>query len=83
MIGLTFGQAAMLYLGLTLGVLFTLWVIHHFKSKKSNILPPAEELLICEYCHSLYSDKTSKTVNKCPVCQSYNKLNQFKPKTRA
>lgn len=80
MIALTPGQAAMLYLAVTFGVIFALWIRHHFKSKKKVLLPPKEELLICEYCHSLYSDRTSKTVNKCPVCHSYNKFNQFRPK---
>ncbi len=79
MIPLSANQAAMLYLSLTLGILFALWLTHHYKSKKKVILPPSEVLFICEYCHTLYSEKTSKNVNQCPECHSYNKSNHFHP----
>lgn len=80
MITLNASQAAMLYLSLTLGALFSLWLIHHIKSKNQVILPKEEELHLCEYCHALYSAKISKSINKCPTCHSYNKSNRFRPK---
>lgn len=80
MIILNASQAAMLYLSLTLGALFALWLMHHFKSKRRIVLPAKEELCLCEYCHSMYSAPAIKPINQCPTCHSYNKYNQFRPK---
>lgn len=79
MISLSASGAIVLYLMFTLGTLFAFWIYHHFHSKNRVILSPQEELFLCEYCHSLYTEKSLKVVNRCPICQCLNKSNQFRP----
>ena len=69
--------AMMLYLGLTLSVLLSIWVIQHYRSRRKKIILADQELFVCEYCHFTYLDGRSKKVTKCPQCQAYNKNNVF------
>lgn len=72
MIELTPTTALMVYLGMTLAGLLGLWTTQHYLSKKKP-LPPAEKTMsICEFCHFAYLDEESKSITRCPRCQSYN-----------
>jgi uncharacterized paraquat-inducible protein A len=77
MIKLSAQAAAMIYLLLTLGSLFALWLFQHFKGSRKKILPDREALYKCEYCHTAYTSDPLKKVNKCPECHSFNKENLF------
>lgn len=72
MIELTFASAFMLYLCMTLFVLFGLWIYHHYRSRHREILPLEQELTVCEYCHFAYLEDSAKKLTRCPQCQSYN-----------
>lgn len=73
MIELTFASAFMLYLCMTLFILFGLWVYHHYRTRRREILPCEQELVVCEYCSFAYLEESSKKVTKCPQCHSYNR----------
>jgi ribosomal protein L37AE/L43A len=73
MIGLSVTSAAMLYLCLTLAVLFGVWFYQHYRAKAKKITLAEEILHICEYCHFAYLARGSKKITKCPQCSSYNK----------
>lgn len=77
MISVSAAAAFMLYLCLTLGTLFGLWIYSHFKNKKRKILANREELYLCEYCHFVYVSNPLKPVNQCPQCKSFNKNNTY------
>jgi uncharacterized paraquat-inducible protein A len=72
MIELTFASAFMLYLCLTLFMLFGLWIYNHYCSRRKEILPCEQELTICEYCHFAYLEDSAKKLTQCPQCESYN-----------
>jgi hypothetical protein len=78
MIELTTTTAAMLYLSLTLSVLFGLWGYNHYQNRKQKIITLSQELLVCEFCHGVYMADVSKNVTQCPDCQCFNKHNTFK-----
>jgi hypothetical protein len=65
--------ALMLYLCLTLTVLMALWLWNHMQGRRKVILPPKQDLVICEYCHTAYIEDVAKKITQCPGCQSYNK----------
>lgn len=77
MIELSATTAAMLYLCLTLVVLLGLWSYHHYQSRRKKVLTVAQELLVCEYCHTAYLGNISKNVTQCPLCHCYNKYNKY------
>lgn len=72
MIELTPISALMLYLGLTLIAILSIWGIHHYTSLKRQILPSEKELYQCEFCHFAYLEIGAKKITQCPRCQSYN-----------
>lgn len=78
MIELTATTAAMLYLCLTLSVLFGLWTYHHYRSRHKKITTLDQELLVCEYCHAAYLGDIAKDVSQCPQCSCYNKQNTYR-----
>jgi len=67
----------MLYLLLTLIVLFSLWGYQHYALRKKKVIVSEEELFRCEYCHFAYLADHAKKVTKCPQCGSYNKGNKY------
>ena len=69
-VGLT--TALMLYLCVTLLLLLGLWLANHLWARKKVLLPPKEDLMICEYCHTAYIKDVTKTITLCPGCKSYN-----------
>lgn len=78
MISLSMTTALMLYLALTLIILFSLWGYHHYTLRNKKIIVSEEELFLCEYCHFAYLADRAKQVNKCPQCSSYNKGNKYR-----
>lgn len=72
MIEISPNTAIMLYLSVTLGVLLSLWFLHHFFSRKEKISILEQELLVCEYCHCAYLKELDKKISQCPQCHSYN-----------
>lgn len=77
MIELTFITAFILYLGVTLIVIFGFWGYHHIQARRKKILSCEQDLFICEYCHFAYLEESRIKVNQCPQCGSYNKQNQY------
>jgi ribosomal protein L37AE/L43A len=77
MIELTPNTAFMIYLGLTLGMLFGIWCFQHFRTRKKKIAIAEKELFVCEYCHFCYLDDKAKEITKCSQCHSYNKSNVY------
>lgn len=73
MIELTTNAALIIYLGLTLAVILTLWLVNHFKSKKRYSIDTRQQLYLCEYCCFVYLELDNQTVTTCPQCQSFNK----------
>jgi len=78
MIEVTAANAALLYLGATLAVLFGLWALYHYRTLRRIILSSPEELLVCEYCHFAYMAEATLKVTRCPQCRSFNKNNRYK-----
>ena len=78
MIHLSCASAAVLYLSLTVGMIFVLWFSYHFQRKRRTIFSHREELYVCEYCHCLYLEDPAKPNTQCPECKSYNKGNHYK-----
>lgn len=76
MIEISPGTAAMVYLFLTLATLLGLWVYQHYKTKNYKILPPEQNLRVCEYCHFAYLKNAEKAITQCPQCQCYNQKNK-------
>jgi len=72
-IELNLNTALMLYLGVTMGILLSLWIFSHYSSRRQKISIIEQELLICEYCHCAYLSDLNKTISQCPQCQSFNK----------
>lgn len=73
MIELSSTTAFTIYLSLTLGVVFGIWIYHHFTSRRKKISILQQELQICEYCHCAYLATTGVEITQCPQCQSFNK----------
>ncbi len=73
MIELSPTTALMLYLGLTLFFLLSIWIWNHYASRRRQILPAEQDLHVCEFCHFAYLDTGAKKLTRCPRCQSYNK----------
>lgn len=80
MISLSPNTALMLYLCLTLAILFGVWLSNHYKTRRKKIVLAEEHLLVCEYCHCAYLAQAEKQVTQCPQCNSYNKNNSYKNK---
>ena len=78
MIELSPTTAFMVYLSMTIGVLFGIWVYQHYQTRKKKIISSEKELFVCEFCHFAYLEEGIKPVTQCPQCQSYNKNNTFK-----
>jgi hypothetical protein len=78
MIELLPATAVMLYLGISLTTLLSLWIFHHYQSRTRKVILQAEKLLVCEYCHCAYLADIAKKVTRCPDCSSYNKNNPYK-----
>jgi len=77
MIEVTAAHAVIIYLGLTLLIIFGAWIYHHMLSRKKTILSNHEALFVCEYCHFAYLNRIAQKINQCPQCQSYNKDNRY------
>lgn len=75
MIELTPTTALMLYLFLTLGVLMLIWAWSHYHQRGRKVSLTEQKLHICEYCHFAYVEDQTKSVNRCPQCNSYNSGN--------
>lgn len=82
MIELSPNTALMLYLGGTLTVILGIWICHHYRIKKKKIFVDRQELLVCEYCQSVYLADSDLKVSKCPQCHSFNKSNSFTDRSR-
>lgn len=78
MIEVTAATAFLLYLAMSLAVLFILWSYRHFRECKKTIISPSEELFLCEYCHFLYMEKSNRSITRCPECHSFNKNNRYR-----
>lgn len=79
MVEITAANALILYLGITLAILFGLWIFQHYASSKRTILSTPEELFLCEYCHFVYLEKAALKLTRCPGCRSLNEGNRYKP----
>ncbi len=64
--------ALMLYLGLTLTFILSIWIFQHYGVKKKPILPPEQMLHLCEFCHFPYLESATKKITRCPGCNSFN-----------
>ena len=73
MIELSQATALLLYLGITLAAILSIWISSHYRSRKRRFMPLEKELNACEFCHFAYLDTGSKPVTRCPRCNSYNK----------
>lgn len=73
MIELSSTAAFTLYLGLTLGFILSIWVIHHLRGKRKKISLLDQELFVCEYCNCAYLATRGLEVTQCPQCNCYNK----------
>ena len=71
MITIEMSTALMIYLGLFLGLCFTVWLLSHKKSRKRVVLPERYHLVACEYCH--FSYLSEEEVSKCPECSQFNR----------
>lgn len=80
MIELSANTAVMLYLGITLGILLSLWVLQNISYKRKKIYEIEQDLFVCEYCHFAYLEEGVKEVTQCPQCGSYNKHNIYRKK---
>lgn len=78
MIELTSTTAVMLYLGVTLGVLFGIWIAQNIRSGRKKIIVSEQTLFICEYCTFAYLADVSLDVTQCPQCSCFNKHNAYK-----
>ena len=72
MIELTFTAAFLIYLGLSLALLFVIWLHGHARAREKKILPPEEILFVCEFCHFTYLDNPHISLHRCPRCHSLN-----------
>lgn len=72
MIEISSTTAIMLYLCLTLAILLFLWGQHHYYARKKKLDLSHQKLIVCEYCHNAYLDRSDKNITQCPQCQSYN-----------
>ncbi len=77
MIELTPNTALMLYLTVTLVLIFGIWCFQIFYKPKKKFEPMGQELCVCEFCHFVYLNNQVKKINQCPQCNSYNIHNQF------
>ena len=66
-------MAIMIYLGMTLGILLSLWAYSHYQQRHKKLVTSDQTLKMCEYCAFAYLADTSKKISKCPQCLSYNK----------
>jgi len=78
MIELSTNTACMLYLGLTLAIVFGIWTYNHYNSRQQKIVIAEQELLVCEYCHFAYLGDLGKPLTQCPQCHSFNKSNRYR-----
>lgn len=79
MIVLTYSTAFMLYLSLSLIVVFGFWCFNHYQTKKKVIISNEQGLYLCEYCHHTYLEDTLRKVNTCPQCGLLNRQNSYEP----
>lgn len=73
MIEVSATTAFMIYLCMTLCILFGIWGYQHYFTRKHKIDIAEQELFVCEYCQFCYLDDGIKPVTKCPQCHSFNK----------
>ncbi len=72
MIELAPHTAVMIYLGLTILAMLSIWLTSHFRLRKKNVVISKQKLVACEYCSQVYLSAIEKRVSKCPVCSSFN-----------
>lgn len=72
MIELSPTTALMLYLGITLVSLLSIWIAQHCRSRYRRILPAEKELHVCEFCLFAYLEESNKKITRCPRCESFN-----------
>jgi len=77
MIELSTTAAIILYLSLTIIVIFGFWVASLVRSRQKKIDLIEKRLLVCEYCQCAYLETVEKSVTQCPQCQSFNENNPF------
>lgn len=77
MIEIAASTAFMIYLGITMLALFTVWTVHHWKTRNKTIAPSRVTLRMCEYCQQVYVEDAARPVTQCPSCKSFNKNNQY------
>lgn len=73
MIEVSTSTAFLLYLGFALLTLLGLWSWQHYQTRQKRLSLIAQELLVCEYCHTAYLGDIGKQVTRCPCCRSFNK----------
>lgn len=73
MIELSPTTALMVYLGLALAAILSIWIFNHYSARKKVFLPEEKKLHVCEFCHFAYLDVTEKEITKCPRCTSFNR----------
>lgn len=78
MIQISITTAIIIYLSLSLLLLFSLWLKHNNERRQRTPQAPLSQLYICEYCHFPYLGETEVPVTRCPQCSSMNKDNAYK-----
>ncbi len=72
MIELAPHTAVMIYLGLTILAMLSIWLASHFRLRKKSVVTSKQKLVTCEYCSQVYLAAIEKRISKCPICTSYN-----------
>jgi ribosomal protein L32 len=72
MIRLGLSEAVAVYLFIAIGVLFVVWGMAFFRSRKSSDRLNATEFVRrCPYCGHVFLDYRKLELIVCPVCESY------------
>ena len=64
-------DAFMIYLGIFLLIVISLWV-YQAATKVFYQYSQCKNIFTCEYCGADYLLDSSKQISKCPECKSYN-----------
>jgi len=78
MIEMTFNTLFLLYLSVTVSMVFGIWIYSHYRTRRRTFFPEEKSLCVCEYCHYAYVEDSIKPLNKCPQCGLFNKHNSFR-----
>jgi predicted Zn-ribbon and HTH transcriptional regulator len=77
MIELSTDTACLLYLGLAVVTVFTIWLRAHLASRKKKIVEFAFKHHTCEFCHFTYLENPTTELSRCPQCQLINRPRDF------